>query len=78
MTARPAAARERKNVNQRRWRHRQPAGVKMYAVPIDNQMLNAMIDAGLLGEDESADRGEVAKAVREALVDYFRARGISL
>jgi hypothetical protein len=48
---------------QRQWRARQRNGAAVYLVPADHAVLNMLIDLGWLGENESADRREVGKAI---------------
>jgi hypothetical protein len=51
-------------------------GVAVYGVPLGHDQLNKMITVGLLGEAESANAGEVVKAILDALDDYLRAHGV--
>jgi hypothetical protein len=73
-----AAVRQRKAADQRRWRERDKNGIRIYGVPLGNADLNKLIDIGLLGADESANKADVVKAVLDALADYFKARAARL
>jgi hypothetical protein len=53
-------------IRQKRYRRRQREGVTIVPVAVSDADVDALIEGGWLGEDDSSDRQAVARAIRRA------------
>ena len=52
---------------QQRYRQRQKAGISIIPVPVDHELVEHLIEDGILDEKESADNRSVARSIVETL-----------
>ena len=55
------------NERNRHYRWRQANDIRVIPVEVDHDMINALIDAGLLDEDKSDDSASVGRAIVQAV-----------